>query len=241
MNKDEKSGVISKKWFLIPLGIILLNIILGLVIYPSLPSRLPTHWDNMGNVDGYMNKSISAVFLMPLFQGFIGIIIYLSYFAIRQAKHHINPRDPEQSLKKNFIFRKVWSTYFLITLILVEVLFLIMNMMTLEVITNIKLFNIFSFVITGILLVWAVVLSLILGQGGDRLNLGDNKKSSKEYYKDDKHWKLKSWIYFNPEDEAVFVEKRVGLGWTVNIGRAMGLVLLVLPFIIVIISLIVVK
>lgn len=241
MNKNEKSGVISAKWFLIPLGIILLNIVIGLVIYPSLPHKLPTHWDSIGNIDGYMDKSISAVFLMPLFQGFIGIVIYLSYFAIGKAKHHINPRDPEQSLKKNFIFRKVWSTYFLITLVLVEILFSIMNMMTLEIITNIKFFNIFSFSITGILLVWAVVLGLILGQGGDRLNLGDDKKTSKNYYIDDKHWKLRNWIYFNPEDEAVFVEKRIGLGWTINIGRPMGLILLVVPIIILIISLIVVK
>ena len=241
MNKNEKSGVISAKWFLIPLGIILLNIVIGLVIYPSLPHKLPTHWDSIGNIDGYMDKSISAVFLMPLFQGFIGIVIYLSYFAISKAKHHINPKDPEQSLKKNFIFRKVWSTYFLITLILVEILFSIMNMMTLEIITNIKFFNIFSFSITGILLVWAVVLGLILGQGGDRLNLGDDKKTSKNYYIDDKHWKLRNWIYFNPEDEAVFVEKRIGLGWTINIGRPMGLILLVVPIIILIISLIVVK
>jgi len=241
MNKNEKSGVISQKWFLIPIGIILLNIIIGLVIYPSLPSKLPTHWDMMGRVDGYMNKSISAVFLMPLFQGFIGIVIYLSYFAIKKAKHHINPRDPEQSLKKNFVFRKVWSTYFLMTLILVEVLFSIINMMTLDIFTNIKLFNIFSFSITGISILGAIILGLILGQGGDRLNLGDSNKSSKNYYIDDKHWKFKNWIYFNPEDKSVFIEKRVGLGWTVNIGRPMGLILFIFPIIIVILSLIFIK
>lgn len=239
MSKNKKSGVISRKWFLIPIGIILLNIIIGLAIYPSLPPKLPTHWDMMGNVDGYMNKSISAIFLMPLFQGFIGIVIYLSYFAISKAKHYINPRDPEQSLKKNFIFRKVWSTYFLVTLILVELLFSITNMMTLGIIASMKMSNIFRFSITGILVVWAIILWLILGQGGDRLNLGDDKKSSKNYYIDDKHWKFKDWIYFNPEDKAIFIEKRVGIGWTVNIGRPMGLILLVLPIIIVIMSLII--
>jgi uncharacterized membrane protein len=35
---------------------------------------------------------------------------------------------------------------------------------------------------------------------------------------DDKYWKL-GLIYFNKEDPAVFVEKRFGTGWVLNLAR----------------------
>ena len=35
---------------------------------------------------------------------------------------------------------------------------------------------------------------------------------------DDRFWKL-GVIYINPEDPALFLEKRFGIGWTMNLGR----------------------
>jgi len=32
------------------------------------------------------------------------------------------------------------------------------------------------------------------------------------------YWKLK-FIYFNPENPRIFVPKRIGIGWTINMGR----------------------
>lgn len=241
-NCKSTLGVVSQKWFLIPLAIILLNIIIGLSIYPSLSDKVPIHWDLQGNIDGYMNKSISTVLLMPLMQLFLAVTIYLSYFFMKKAKRHINPRDPESSLKKNIIFRNVWSIYFISTLILVEILFTIMNMMTLELLTNIKLFNVFSFAITGLIIVGAIILAVIVGQGGDRLKIGDDDKSSSNYdIDDDKQWVFGNTIYFNTRDNSIFVEKRVGIGWTVNIGRPLGLILMIFPIIIIILALIVAR
>ena len=61
-----------------------------------------------------------------------------------RSKQQINPNDPEISLKKNIIFRKAWSIYFIVTLTLIEILFTALNMMTLGLFSNMKLFNIYS-------------------------------------------------------------------------------------------------
>lgn len=47
-------------------GIVLVVLCLGLSVwaYPHLPSRVPTHWDSSGHVNGYSSR-ISATFLMP--------------------------------------------------------------------------------------------------------------------------------------------------------------------------------
>ncbi len=235
--KYGKSDSISKKWFLIPLSIILLNIIIALFMYPILPNKLPIRWDFKGNISTYMDKSIIGVLLIPIMQLFLGVVIYLSYYAIKKSKKNKNPRDPEGSLRKNIIFRKVWSWYFILTLTLVEILLTILNMMTFGFIKNIQIFNFFSFVITGLIIVGAIILSIIMGQGGDRLKVNDEEILN-EKNRDDEFWKLGNLIYFNPDDPTIFIEKRVGLGWTVNLGRPSGVVLMVFPIIILIIALI---
>ncbi|WP_311538487.1 DUF5808 domain-containing protein [uncultured Anaerococcus sp.] len=45
-------------------------------------------------------------------------------------------------------------------------------------------------------------------------------------------------MYNNPDDPALFVNKRIGVGMTINIGRPMGKVILALSLIILIASLI---
>jgi len=38
---------------------------------------------------------------------------------------------------------------------------------------------------------------------------------------DDKHWKA-GVFYFNKEDPALFLEKRFGVGWTINLARPLA-------------------
>lgn len=42
---------------------------------------------------------------------------------------------------------------------------------------------------------------------------------------EDDLWKLGNTIYCNSEDLSLFVKKRYGTGWTINIGRPLGLIL----------------
>ncbi len=237
-----KVSTISQKWFLIPISIVIISTILSLVIYPSLPDKIPTHWDIKGNVDGYMNKSMFSVLLMPLTQVLMAVIIYMSYYFMIRSKQQINPNNPEISLKKNIIFRKAWSIYFIVTLTLIEILFAFLNMMTLGIFRNMKLFNIFSFIFYGIIIVCSIGLSIVLGQGGDRLKLKEENDISKGCdIDDDRLWKLGNTIYYNPDDSSIFVEKRIGVGWTVNAGRPIGMFLMILPFVITIVILLLVK
>lgn len=238
--EEKKNKLISQKWFLLPLFIILLNLLIGLVMYPFLPDKLPIHWNYKGLVDAYMDKSIMGVLLFPIMQLFLAIVIYVIYTTIKKGKNHENPRDPEGSVEKNIMFKKIWSWYFIVTLSLVEVLLSILNMMTFGFIKDIRLFNLFSFIIIGLIIVGAIILSIVVGQGGHRLKV-EKEKTLKKNYENDKFWKLANIIYFNPENPRVFIEKRVGLGWTVNLGRPFGLIIMVFPIVIIVFALIFIK
>jgi len=236
-DKTKTLGIWNK-WMVIPLIIIVGNMVLSLVIYPSLPAKVPTHWDFQGNINGYMDKSIFVALLMPIFQLFIVAIMYLAYYAMIKSKQQIEPKNPEVSLNKNIIFRKIWASYFLVTTILLEILFTVLNMMVLGLIEDIRISNYIGIIFPGIMVIGAIIISIKLGQGGDRLRIDDEEYSNEYDIDDDRLWKLGNTIYYNPEDPSVFVEKRIGVGWTVNIGRPLGLILLVIPFIILIITLV---
>ena len=72
-----KNSTVSQGWFLVPVIMILISTVLSLIMYPSLPEKIPTHWDLNGNVDGYMNKSMFAALLMPLTQALMAVIVYI--------------------------------------------------------------------------------------------------------------------------------------------------------------------
>jgi len=70
------------------------------------------------------------------------------------------------------------------------------------------------------LLVSAVALAIRAGQGGSRL--GSPAETAVDRI-DDRFWKLGA-IYVNPDDPSLFVEKRFGVGWTINLGNRWGVI-----------------
>ncbi|MCX6816044.1 MAG: DUF1648 domain-containing protein [Candidatus Aenigmarchaeota archaeon] len=84
----------------IALVIIILAFLMSVYFYPVLPSRLATHWNIDGQVDGYMSKA-AALFIMPLIS-----LILLTLFVI------IPVIDP---WRKNIkMFKKYFENFVLI-------------------------------------------------------------------------------------------------------------------------------
>lgn len=81
------------------LGLTVVVFVVGLVLYPSFPEQVASHWNANGEVDGYMSK-FSGIFLF----GFIMAGMLLVYFFI--------PRfDP---LKKNIdSFRPAYNSFWI--------------------------------------------------------------------------------------------------------------------------------
>jgi uncharacterized membrane protein len=73
-------------------------------------------------------------------------------------------------------------------------------------------------------LVVAIVLSVIVG-----IRAGVNLQYAKPAQRQtlDIHWRMQG-LYFNPEDPALFVPLRSGIGWTLNFGRPRAIMFLLL-------------
>ncbi|MFZ2456747.1 MAG: SdpI family protein [Candidatus Altiarchaeia archaeon] len=53
-----------RKTVLVALGLVLVSIASGILLYPKMPERIASHWNVQGEADGYGSKA-SGVFLLP--------------------------------------------------------------------------------------------------------------------------------------------------------------------------------
>lgn len=100
------------------------------------------------------------------------------------------------------------------------------------------LVTIVSIGFTVVFLVGTVGIAIKVGQSGNRLDASkpNNVKSSGMLNrKDDRHWKYGSF-YFNPDDPAIFVEKRFGIGFTINWARWQSYTVILLIIAVIVVS-----
>jgi uncharacterized membrane protein len=73
--QKTKTGIKSKKniWIVL-LGLLAIQIIIGIILYDSLPERLYTRWNEHGISDGSMSKT-HTLFFLPIFSFLMGAIL----------------------------------------------------------------------------------------------------------------------------------------------------------------------
>ncbi|MBY6957800.1 DUF1648 domain-containing protein [Clostridium botulinum] len=240
-SENANKSLISPWWFLIPILIILITIFMNIKAYPNLPNKVATHWDFNGNVNGYQNKSTFLIYQMPLMELFITSIFFLCYKIIGWSKKQISAFNPEESKTRNKLFRRILSIYMTFSAIAMTIFLSIINSQIMKIIDiNDKYIMYFSLIFTLSIIIATILLEVKVGQGGSNLKLNyknDNKNNfiNKD---DDDHWILGNTIYYNKEDPSLFIEKRFGIGWTINAGRPLGLIIYISLILIIIVSII---
>ena len=180
---------------------------------------------------------------MPIIQTALLGVMFFSFKTIGWSKQEISAKNPEESLKANILFRKTWSIYLVVMVTVLNRFFDAINFYSYGLINvSMKFITYLLLIFTGLILISAIWISLKVGQGGSRLKLKEDKngEASKDR-DDDSYWKLGNTIYYNPDDPSIFIEKRFGVGWTVNAARPLGMIFLTLPIIIIVITMIIVS
>ncbi|MBV7273820.1 DUF1648 domain-containing protein [Clostridium sp. PL3] len=236
----EKGGkmLASPWWFLIPAAIILVNVIIAFNAYNRVPETFPIHWNSLGQADNWAKKSYKSVLSVPVAQCFITIVMFFSFKIIGWSKQQISASKPEISKEQNRIFRYRWSMYLIAMAVMINLFFTFINLTTLQVIkSNYKIMSMFSISFAIIACIGSLIMSIKTGQGGSRIKIQskEGKLNSLLDRDDDRYWKFGNSIYVNKDDPSLFVEKRFGIGWTMNFGRIESIIILVI-FLIIILS-----
>ena len=218
----EQLKLLPNIYFIMP---ILINIglwIYGLSQYDSLPNPIPTHWGPNGEADAFAEKSWLSVSALPFMVLIIQSMLLFFNSAMRQSGAKIQVRNKKRSRQQQLAFRKYSSWLLFLVLITVTML---MGYLQLTIIhadlmsSSIMMFATLAFVL--IILASVMFYTIKIGQSGTRIEVEhqDVETDGVIDVDDDRHWKF-GLIYVNREDPSLMVEKRFGVGWTLNFGHA---------------------
>lgn len=216
---------VSYLWFLPHIFIVIATLLTGVLGYDYFPDQIPMKFNLNGEITNIASKTYGTV-LWPVFAQITMLLIFvLVQYGISSSKQIIESSDPEGSVKRNIIFRQRWSKFSMVfSFLLIAMFYFIMLSMRFD--WSGKVQTIVPLVFIGLILIGTLILTITTGQGGSRIKLSDNAERGSETSADhDKYWKL-GLFYFNWNDPAIFVEKRFGVGWTINFARPIAWIIL---------------
>ncbi|WP_195988391.1 DUF5808 domain-containing protein [Clostridium sp. D53t1_180928_C8] len=195
------------------------NIYFAVTRYDLLPNEIAINFDIMGNVTNYSEKSI-GVFLSLIISIIIVAAIFLFVeYLIRNTKLRIDPRNVEKSRQGNIKYRNLLSNTMVWTYISTLVLLTIVNLVLLQVV-NMNIAIVWINIICAMLLVVVLVVFIIKA---NKLRFDYKIENNTVVQRDDDDKWIWGLIYYNKEDPRINVEKRFGIGYTVNAGTPAGM------------------
>ncbi|MBD8028632.1 DUF1648 domain-containing protein [Ureibacillus sp. Re31] len=225
---------------MLPWYVYLLPIIstLGLMIYTMfnydiLPQQIPTHWGPSGEPDAFTEKTpfsaMQHTFLLLIMQ----LMFFGVHFATKNSGIKLSASNLAASKNRQLTLRKYSSWFLFFVMLACTILMSFFQLTTIHpefAAGSVKIILPFAFLI--IVLVGSLVFALKVGRSDKGLEgtIEDNIMEVDE----DQYWKG-GMFYFNKNDPSIFVEKRFGVGWTINFANPIGYLIVLLPLIIILI------
>jgi uncharacterized membrane protein len=217
-----KGGGIDSKmpsplWFFLYGAVIIAGIAVTWFAYGKLPDMIPVHFDISGTATRYAEKSLASVLYMPATQIFIAVIFWFTYIMVIKAKRMIDPENPEESAARLAAFRAAWCFFAIFGGLLLVASLGVLNIAIIGLMP-VQLATVVLLAVTIAIVAWTMYLAFKYGQGGSRLDKDRSKGTALNPLDDDRRW-IAGILYFNREDPSLFVEKRFGVGFTMNLAR----------------------
>lgn len=219
----EKKRIIKKFKILFGICIILslVSFVYVLLSYKNMPDTIITHWGAYGKPNGYSEKNILNVF----FTSFIDISMVLLFAVIGigsvAGNTYIDNKNLEVNRKKALKYLNCIGYSFLaLTLSIQSITSTIPIFMVQE--KDMPMWLTIGSCIIPIFIVVPVIYFYLM--------LSSIKPKSRNIYtieNDDEKW-IYGFIYYNKEDPKLMVEKRLGMGWSINMAHSLGKVITII-------------
>ena len=198
-------------WELLPLAVIAATAAYLASQYASAPAIIATHFDAAGNANAFHPKTIGTYFALVWVQ--LGIYLLLTVLSVLMVGAKVVPGRADEG------FRRIWLRILFGIKTLLMVMFGFLAIALAQAATGAHFAP--GWIITValvaplLIIVAAFVGALRTGQGGARL---DPATATATDRMNDHYWKYGAF-YVNSSDPSLFVERRYGVGWTLNFGN----------------------
>lgn len=231
LNIRTRDEMLPSYLFLIPFAIGIGLIAFTATQYSRLPDPIPTHWGIDGKPDAFSPKNPMSVLALPLILLIMQAMFLGINVATNQSGIKLNAAKRKTSAVQQLSFRKYTSWLLYGVSILVTFLFTFLQLTTIypdfageaSMIGLPLAFTLAVLVATG-------VYAFKIGQSGSRLEVEvvDEPAEGVTEVDDDRYWKG-GLFYVNKNDPSIFVEKRFGVGWSLNYANPIGYLVLIVP------------
>jgi uncharacterized membrane protein len=205
--------------------------------FAEMPASIPTHFGASGRPDAWSPRSYRSVMLLPILTLVICPMLGLMACLTARAKRAIRQSDRGVSFDAQIRFRRAMTLFLSGTVVLVTMMLTTMSVDSVRVALGLaEGLSLVGMVTTVVLVVYALggalYLMLHFGQGGARLERSAAGAPLTNGLADNTQWVL-GVFYVNRDDPSIFVEKRFGMGYTINLGNPTAVVFIAAFFIII--------
>lgn len=197
--------------------------------WQQIPARLVLHWGINGQPDRWAARSVGAVFLPIAVPAVILVVLTPLLYGMN---HWVRPiyaggLRGERELR----FRRTAS---IVVLAIEYWIALLFSWLAVRVLlpTSLQRPPAAIAMVAGLIAIVGGAVLMWRGQGGSRIPPGEGEDSDSTGPIGDRtadcFWKL-GVFYFNPGDPSVMVEKRFGIGYTVNFAHPVAWIIALLP------------
>lgn len=199
LGAEQAKKPVHAAWFLLLLVPVAITIAVAAYYYPQMQDRIPT--------DAWANKSAGFIMTPVTGQIILAAILIVAGVFSRNATSSV--KGNPGAAPKYPAFRRFLSYWIIGFGLVVETQFILGELEYAGIIANF-----YPWIIISIVLIVLSVLVLIIGY----FRMVQRQEPTGKVYDDDSKWAL-GMFYFNPSDPSIFVEKRSGIGQTLNFGR----------------------
>jgi uncharacterized membrane protein len=204
---------------LVPAVVVLLaTTAVGLLRFPDLPATLPALGGTGVLPEVRSPTTIGAAFAPVLQQAVITLVMPVLVAGSLRARPDLDAADPAGSAVRYRRYLRVLAVLLFGTTALGNLSLAVVALQLWGLVTPGPLAVAASAVplaVAGLAWVWFAVR---VGEAGHRLP-GGSAGSRFVQRDDDRHWFLGGMVYGNRADPALLVHKRIGIGWTLNLGH----------------------
>jgi uncharacterized membrane protein len=224
MEQKAKLKIQFAMLHIIPLFIIAAITIYSIYKYPTMPKRIPIHWNFAGKADRFVDKSYMELTMSALMQ--TGLVLLLSAVSIfmLSSRTKLDQENIEESRNQAIRYlKRILISNFAMTLLIVG----LFSEISLSKINGKEISAVFNIIFLVLILITCASMTYYTVKYNKKFSLKGKNADQYSPEDDDNKWILGT-IYYNPSDPAFLVEKRYGVGWTINFGNTKGKVSAVL-------------
>lgn len=217
--------------YLLPMVITIGVMVYTFLQYDLLPQQIPTHWGINGEADAFTDKTFMSVLTLPLTLFMMQIMFLGIHLGTKKSGIKLSAESTVMSRQRQLSLRKYssWLMFFVSFLLSMMLSFFQLQTIHPDLVSSTAMFLIplgFLFLVLMGTIVFAV-----------KVGFSDKNHSPQIEEKimdanEDSYWKG-GLFYFNKNDPSIFVEKRFGVGWTINFANPLGYLIVLVPLIVI--------